>query len=287
MDSIRVYNNKVIITFDTWGKNFTLKVPHYKKWLSIIKLLRSRGFEITENQSYKEHYTCLSKFHKIGIKKDVRCLMEIGANRIEVQFGHVKNLWTGIAQSFWDDKNDDRYTHLSYLEACAVNLEVHKLIKFCDKYKLHFVVDDASLSPEEYILNKEAINKHIHGSPKSLLELKQSITEDSYDYKHNSNDRNKKKIICGEKKYFYNYWTKRLSCGIVWHNINNMWWVIYGGKLNNVASFELFDYEQNMPRRLPANKEKIESVIKKFEKQKDYMRCYSIQKQLDKLFTAA
>lgn len=91
------------------------------------------------------------------------------------------------------------------------------------------------------------------------------------------NDKNKKKIICGETKFFYNY-NNRLSYGIVWHNINNMWWVISGGKLYNVACFDLFDYEYGMPRRKPADDNYIDRLLKKHESQKDYQKCANIQK---------
>lgn len=62
-----------------------------------------------------------------------------------------------------------------------------------------------------------------------------------YDHEQNSWDRDKRKIVCGETKYFRNS-NGYLQRGVVYHNINNMWWVIYGPySLTNIACFHLFD----------------------------------------------
>src|SRR5690606_4735487 len=134
-----------------------------------------RGFTITENPSYKEHYSCLSKCHKIGHKKDVAVLMEIGANRIEIQFGNIQNLWKGIAQSFWDNPSDDRYTKLSYLEDIAVKLEIHRVLEFCKKWSMPLEANDNDLNPEDRIINKLKGNTHIHGKVERLEDIKNDI----------------------------------------------------------------------------------------------------------------
>lgn len=274
---LRNYRNKVVLYFGHCGNNFSLDVPHYNKWLSIIRFLKKRGFSVKENETYKKHYSCLSKFHKIGFKKDVALLMEISASSITVEFGNIQNLWKDMAQSFWDDPNDERFTELNYLQTIAVKLEIKKLMQFCEKYNLNFVPEDSDLSPEERIINKLKINSHIHGKINCLNDIKDSITTDSYDWKHNSNDKNKKKIICGEVKYFYDYFNKRLSYGVVWHNINNMWWVICSGKLRNIASFDLFDYEKGLPSRKSVDENYISRLLEKYESEKNYKKCMNIQ----------
>lgn len=263
-----------------------MKVPHHGKWLQIIRFLRRRGWNIGENGYYKSNYKCLSKYHKIGFKKDCVCLMEIGGAFIRVEFGNTKNLWHDMPQNFWDSPTDSRYTPLSYLEEVRVKLEVKKLMNFCSKYGHELIVEDKDLSPEQRIIQKLKVNTHIHGKVTCLNDIKAAIKEDSYDYLHNSNDKNKKKIICGQLKYFYDY-NRRLSCGIVWHNINNMWWVICGGKLRNVAAFDLFDYEHGAPRRQPATPRKIEQLLKEYEKKRDYQKCLNIQKYAGRVIEAA
>ena len=274
---VRNYRNEVLIHFNVRGDNFSLKVPHHGKWIAIIKFLNKRGFTIGENPSYKEHYSVLSKYHKLGYKKDVACLMEIGANSINVEFGNIQNLWKGHAQSFWSDPSDDRYTQLTYLQNLAVRLELKKLTEFCMRWKLEFKIEDDKLSPEEFIINKLKINNHIHGKVECLDDIKKDMERpDSYNSQQNSWDKNKKRIICGELKYFYDYQNKRLSCGIVWHNINNMWWVIASGRLRNIASFELFDFDKSLSKRKSLTESKVESLLDKFTKTKEFNRCSAI-----------
>jgi len=104
-------------------------------------------------------------------------------------------------------------------------------------------------------------------------------------------DSDGKRIVCGSVKYFYDYYKgKRLCCGIAYHNINNMWWVVTpDGNRRNIASFELFDYEGQSRRKELTKEQKInrlESELKKYESKKNYIRCISINKQIEKLKTS-
>jgi hypothetical protein len=282
-NTIRNYRNIVNLNFEKRGDSFTLNVPHKNKWLAIIRFLKRRGFKVTENAYYKKQYECLSPYHKIGYKKDIVMLMEINCGRIDVEFGNIQNLWKDKPQNFWNDPSDDRHTKLTYLEGLAVKLEIKKLMQFCDKYNHEFVPEDSSFNPEEYIINKLNINSHIHGKVTCLNDIKKSIAEDSYDYTHNSTDANGKKIICGENKYFYDYFTRRLSVGVAWHNINNMWWVIVNNRKYNIACFNLFDFDPAIPKRKPASKGRMNRILRSYEKKQDYLRCHDVKRAIDRI----
>lgn len=274
-NSIRTYKNSVFINFSERGESFTLNVPHYNEWLGLIQFLRKRGFKIGENKTYKEQYSILSKYHKIGAKKDVRLLMEIKPNGIDIEFGNVKNLWTSAVQSFWSDKTDDRYTYTTYLEDKAVELEMKKVI---DRYKnkgFTYTPNDTDRTDIENIIYSNNQNKHIHGKIVSLEDIGKSISETSYNYNNNSWDKNKKRIICGDKKCFYDY-NKRIAIGVAYHHINNMWWVIVNGKRYNMACFEIFDYDANLPKRKPVSKDRIKMLLNKYESEFNYKKCISI-----------
>jgi hypothetical protein len=283
-DAIRTFKGYVIVDFVKRGEHYTLNVPHYRKWRKLISFLENRGFSITENPHFKKQYAILSKYHKIGYKKDVACLLEIGAARITIRFGHIKNLWKVRTTSFWDWPSDDRYTHLTYIESLAVKLEIEKTINFFKKYKMPLTIQDEKLSPEEEIIKGNRNNTHIHGVVNCLNDIKMSIKEDSYNYLHNSNDKNKKKLISGDKKYFYHPVTNRLSSGIVWHHISNMWWVIFGNELRNIVCWEFFDYDPNLPRRKPVDVNDVNRLLKNFESKKEYRRCDAIHKHHKHLF---
>lgn len=284
-NTIRVYQNTVHIKFSKWGDNYSLNVPHYKKWINLISFLKRRGFSVKENQYYKKEYKCLSKYHKIGYKNGVVCLMEISSASIEVQFGNHQNLWHDMPQSMWSDSTDERYTQLSYLENKAVELEVYKTVQYFIKRGHNYLKNDNEYTVEELIIRDNQINSHIHGKNiNSLDDIGKSITQDSYDYKYNSNDANKKKILCGDTKYYYDWRTNRLNKGIAYHHINNMWWVLSANNTirRNIAAFELFDYNSELPKkkRDPRN---IIKHLKKAEEEMDYIRCLTIKKTADKL----
>lgn len=276
-NTIRNYRNTIQLTFkrkDGVMFNTVRKLPNYGNWVTVIRFLKSRGWTIKENPHYKEQYACLSPFHKIGFKGNLALLMEISGTSMSINFGHVKNLWQP-PQFFWDNPSDDRYLKLTYLENASVKLEVKRLMEFgASKFRLKDTSENPNPSPEEYIINKCNNNTHIHGKVTCLNDIKLAITESSYDYTVNSNDKNGKKIICGETKYFYN--NRTLEYGVAWHNINNMWWVISGGKLRNISSGNLFDFDSRLPRKKPVSKERIESLLKNLSFKKEFLKCHKI-----------
>jgi hypothetical protein len=109
----------------------------------------------------------------------------------------------------------------------------------------------------------------------------------NYNRNYNSKDKDGKQIICGETKYFYNYYTKRLSRGTVYHHINNMWWVLVHGKRNNISSFYLFDLFPETPAKKSLGKEaqinRMEKQLRLLEDKRLYEKCISLNKSIAKL----
>lgn len=271
---IHIYNTTITLQFSERGDNFTLDVPHYSKWSSYIKFLRNRGFKVGANEFYTKDYSCLSKYHKIAKKGEVIILLEIANDSIKAQFTHIKNLWD-CKQSAWDSKSDSRYTKLTYIENLRIENEVYRTKNYFSNWASIINDKNIKLPAQEYIINNLKTNTHIHGVVTCLNDIKVDMMKDNYNYHHNSNDKNKKKIICGEVKYFYDY-DGRLKCGIVWHNINNMWWVISGKDLKNKASFDLFDFEPGLPRR-KVDISKINRIIEQFAKSKNFLKAHKVQ----------
>jgi len=270
---IITYRNHVNYQHDIMGDSFSLKQPHINIWNQLIAFLRKRGYQVGVNEHYKEHYKCLSKYHKIAKRKDIIILLEISARGIEVNIGHTKNFWHDMGQSFWD-KWHDKYTKLEYLEDKAVELEIKRVTEFFLKHTENIKSnDDDSKNALEFIFDKEKNNTHIHGGAQSIEEIRIYMeTKDMPLY--NQLDKNKKKIITGERKYFYDRQTKRLFSGIAVHNINNMWWMIMNNKFTNIACFDLFDYSQDLPRRKPADQNQIERVLNKFIDKKEFLKAH-------------
>lgn len=281
------YKDSIYIRFEENGLNFTnIKTyPHYKQWKKVLSYLKNRGFLIkTPKYFIQANYG--KSTHKVCYRNDVVITLELSTWQIIIKYGNVQNLWKDWEFNFWS-LTDDRGTQLTYLESKRIELEVKRFLNIFPK-EIIIENDDSKLSSEECIIRKLNENTHIHGKVTCLEDIKKSIEfgAGKHNQGRNSLDKNNKNIVCGELKYYYG-WGKVLKCGIVWHNINNMWWVLTpdGGR-DNVASFNLFDYG-GQPRRKELTKEqkinRLEEELRKHECSKNYTRCISINKQIEKL----
>lgn len=265
----------VLARFDEQGDSFSLNVPHKNVWDSLCRLLVKRGFTVSPNPCYEQHYKPISKHHKLAIKGDVVVMLEITANSISCHIENRKNVWEDF-HGMWEWEWDERYTPLTYLEKEALQLESKRITELFVYKGLTLEKLTSEMSPEECIIEGFRNNTHIHGIVNKLEDIKAHITEDSYDYQCNSNDANGKKILCGETKYFYDY-NNLLQRGVVWHNINNMWWVICNGDLKNIAAFNLFDYSPTIRTKRPVNEKKIKALLSMFAERMEYERCAAIR----------
>jgi hypothetical protein len=285
MNSVRQHKNKVFVDFDERGDNFTLDVPHKNKWLNILSYLRRRGFNVGENPYYKEHYGILSKFRKSGTRGEVAVALNLNAGNIEIDFGHIKNLWDTNA-NFWDDWHSN-YVNLNYLEQKRYELEIHKFLQFLSKWNFEFEPDDRHLTDTEKIIACNKTNSHVHGGDIETLEdIGKYLEKHDHGMSRNGLDSNKKKIICGDTKYFYDsYKNKRMMRGTAYHNINNMWWVMINGKRRNMASYELFDFSSDLPRRRQLSEQdsvqRWKQEITRAEKKRNYKKAEALWKKVD------
>lgn len=93
----------------------------------------------------------------------------------------------------------------------------------------------SAYSDEGYVLPKLEIRKHKIASD--------SVTIESV---YNAKDRDGKVLLNGDIKYFRDGCNGYLYRGKIYHNINNMWWVIVDKRnVRNVASFQLFDLSES------------------------------------------
>jgi len=285
INTVDKYKDSLYIRFNESGdiyKGIT-KVPHYKTWIKLLNHLKKRGFAIkTANYFIRKNWGLT--YHKIAIKNNVAIYVECMESQIQIKFGDVKNLWDD-EHNFWS-LTDRRSEQLIYLEAKRVELEVSKLLSLFPKDKIK-IESTKELSSTEKILKDKKESSHNRDKSKlDELGLDGIVYQMSeYDLNQNSNDRDKKRINCGELKYFYDY-DKRLKCGRVYHQLNNRWYVLAGGEVDYVSSFDLFDYSSEPRRKQLKTEEKInrlESELRKYESKKNYLRCMSINKQIDKL----
>jgi hypothetical protein len=66
---------------------------------------------------------------------------------------------------------------------------------------------------------------------------------------YNDRDANGKRIVNGDVKAFRDYFTRRMVVGKVFQNINNMWWACSGGRVLNLGSGQIRDWDPRFARR--------------------------------------
>lgn len=285
--SIRLYGDGFSYNADDdepcYNFNDEHKNAHWKLWEKINDYLRRRGFKVTAcPKMVKGYYRSLSKNHRYGIK-----------NGLEF---HTDRYPRGFKYEFYQNFNfenpnggrydHDKYSKMPYRIKLTFRNELTRLAEFVKSLGVKVEIEK-HLSDIEHILERENENTHIHHPTKpitSLDELKELIASNDSVSAYNAKDANDKLMECGQEKYFYDY-NDRLAKGIVYHNINNMWWVIVNGKSYNKCCRDFFDKPEVIKRKLsltiPQQVERLNQELVKCEKKQDYVRCIVLKTLLD------
>lgn len=224
---------------DSWR----FKYPHFGTLHRIFNMLRAEGFTI-ENDA--EVAKCIRRDYYIGRRGD----LELYAHRYPAGFEIMF-----FQNVVIENKNGGRYDfHKFQKMPYMIRL---RFMKYRDKIiallkSVEDLKDESKADPrlaEEWI--KARYVEEWHHEQKDMNFLLSDLdgqTQESY----NGRDRDEKTLHNGDVKYF-RHWDGRLYRGRVYHNINNMWWVILDRfTVRSVASFELFDLTPEDNRRRQA-----------------------------------
>jgi hypothetical protein len=287
-------NPRTKVTIELYGSNVychrgSLETETNEKveklYLNICKYFKKRGFNIGRDEEVFKQYPSIAKGHKYGIKNGLEFNSEpTGAG---FKFDFYQNI---VFENSNGGKYDfDKYQKMPYRIKLTYRNEMLRLAKYLESKDVEVFVK-VPLTDIEKIIESDKQNTHIHGKNINCLDDIRVYMESesgSYNRNYNSKDKNGKQITCGEVKYFYDYYTKRLSRGIVYHHINNMWWVLVHGKSYNKASFDLFDLSPEIPTKKVLNKEaqinRMEKQLRLLESKRLYDKCIILDKSIKKL----
>lgn len=208
---------------------------HYPIMHKLLNFMKSRGFEIGRDQRIQKHYKCLNKDHWYGKKGD----LEFEAERYPrgFRFEFYQNI--NFENPNGGRSDFDKFKKMPYLIKLLWINETKKMGNFLDKLGIKNNTDTEYRFAEDKI-KKDFVDCDHHPQKDmdfSLKDLDGTTCEANY----NNTDRDGRTIYNGEIKYFRD-WNGRLVRGKVYHNINNMWWVIINStEIRNIADFELFD----------------------------------------------
>lgn len=200
-------------------------------WDKALRLLKSRGFSIGPDMEVDK---LIRKRYHIGKKRQLEVCIHIYPMGMEIQF---------FQNVVFENRNGgrydfDKYNRMPYQLKKQFELEARALMQLFFKNGMADKSRPICKTATEHIIQHFRSSSFTRNKITSLDEVAGMMSD--YDHHSNSNDRDGKKIECGQTKYF-RHRDGRLRRGVVYHNINNMWWVLMNNDYTNIASFYLFD----------------------------------------------
>ena len=227
--TISFVNNTERAPGGNWLKH---KFRHYGYFYQLINMLGVEGFAVQKDPDVDK---IIRNDHWIGKRGDLEFWAKKYPNGFEIGFFQnvVHENPNGGRYDF------DKFQKMPYLIRLRYQKYMNQLIRLL-KYLVD-VQDKTSRTPklaEEWIKCRYAESCHSEQKDTNFdLHSLDGQTQPDY----NGLDRDKKRLRNGEIKYFRNY-NGYLFRGRIYHNLNNMWWVIVDKyTVRNIASFELFD----------------------------------------------
>lgn len=214
------------------GKWLKHKFLHYGYFYQLINMLGTEGFEVRKDPEVDK---IIRNDYWIGKRGDLEFHAEKYPNGFKIEFFQnvVHENRNGGRYDF------DKFQKMPYMIRLQYKKYINQLIRLLKC--LVDVEDTTSRSPklaEEWIKRRYAEEWH-HEQKDTDFDLRSVDGQTQPPY--NGLDRDKKQLHNGDIKYF-RHWNGYLYRGRIYHNINNMWWVIVDKyTVRNVAAFNLFD----------------------------------------------
>lgn len=254
---------------------------HHHLYCAALHTMRNKGAKVGKDPRIEKDYPRLNQYHGYGNWHGLEFRSNIHMGEFAFEFFQNVTASENPNGGYFDF---DKYKKFPYLMRIRLKVAINAIIAvlkpLCDAT---ITFTDVTDKAEERILRsyQESCHKKYD---LSLSDAQLNLTD--YDLCQNNKDRDKKEIKCGEFKYFYGC-DGYLHRGIVYHNLNNMWWVIENDiTLRNKACYEFFD-RTNEPIRKFLNPEeklkKLKSVLKQQIEEENFIRCNLIKKEIDKL----
>ena len=211
---------------------------HYGVFHRIMNYLTDLGFAVTKDPDIEMKYKLLSKDHRYGKKKDLEFKAERYPAGFKVEF--FQNVVFENRQGGYFDF--DKLEKMPYLIKKEMELTMNKIGRFLNELGYENCTKPSPKTAVDKIKNSYVESWH---KPQTSMDFQLSDLDGTTDVPYNSKDRDGKQLFCGQIKYYRDH-KGYLARGKIYHNINNMWWMILNKQqIQNVADFELFDLSSN------------------------------------------
>lgn len=259
MNTFAVRTDSADIYFENNDESgqYDIKYKHYGVFHRVMNFMKTRGFTAEQDKTVKK---TIRKDYYSGQKSDLKFKAHKYPAGFEIQF---------YQDIIFDNPNGGYYDYnkcfkMPYMIKLLYLNESKHIVKFLQS------LGYTNKTKPEYDYAEDKIKElYVESWHKEQKDMKFSLS-DTYGFtpeeSYNSLDRDKKQLFNGQVKYFRDYWNGRLYRGTIYHNINNMWWIIINKyQYDNIANFELFDLTDDdlKVRRLVKAKTPKEYLIKR------------------------
>jgi hypothetical protein len=230
--------NRDVKSFSIWDTNLSVRFNgeiSHPTLLKIFDTMRNRGFYVGSNPRIDKDYACLSKDNFAGNKAELRFEADKYPAGFKLEFYQEVNTINRYGGRY----DFNKFKMMPYLIKMRFLVEI--------KYIKELLVAEG-YEDQSDVIPKTAYEKVM----KELHSPDRHWNSDNLP-NYNALDKDKKRLSNEEIKYFRDR-KGVLMRGTVYHNINNMWWVVVNKDYyTNLASFELFDLDsipENSVRKL-------------------------------------
>lgn len=250
----------------------TLMVEMYAK---IRALMKACGYTWSKDPS-KRPYGVWYKYNHVGGKSGngaLRFHSEVGGRTGKVEF---------FEDVPCDNKHGGRYTSrkmksMPYLMRLRVVTMLHNLAAL---FQQNGFVDVTDHIPRDAAAAIES-----HRSSLADFQGKDFYNRPEYWSSYNRNDQNGVPMTDGDLRYFREP-NGRLSRGLVYRNINNMWWVLVNhARYTNQANFSLFSFQPGVPIKISNEpRQRVGAALSRAVVHMDYRRAERIKQYIERTY---
>lgn len=222
-----------------WEKE---KNPHWDNFKKLLRFMGSIGFYVGKDAEIEKKYPALNDYRRIGRYGDLKFKAEWAENYFSIRFYQDIN-HENPHGGYYDFRRTEK---MPYLIRKQYELTLRKMIDYFESEGYEIKRTDQRLKGAAFIVSHYIEGwHHPQTEPFDLTEIEGQAPDQEY----RCMDADKKILRNGDTKYFRDR-NGYLCRGKVYHNINNMWWVLLpDNTVKNIAAFALFDLNESICRK--------------------------------------
>lgn len=232
-------------------------------FLMACSLMKSIGFKVETSSRLVGDFKSLSYYYKQGSYQNLGFEAHYYPAGLSLEFFPLKEN---------GERNYERsdINKLSYLVQKKLEYSLEKLSLFFEDLKEHNLKRKVEIlewhnRPNLSNLTKEQAIKKIKAYPQPDIGAS-----------YNRTDKDKVNLENGMIRYAYNY-QNILIRGEVYHNINNMWWIVTKDNYYNICCHDLFSYKPEIPVKKVNRLAKLKAELSKALSEENYERCSTLR----------